>query len=450
MINLSAKARAFINENMGLLTEAQKSYVPENARTAAPDWADMVCLEQAGIFDGDDYFSRYPEALKTGKNALEHYLTHGIIEGKQLNLLPENKGSKTIIRQGGLNDFYSMPLTVIWNITNMCNYHCSYCFGPEKLDKNKFSTREELLKAVDNLYTLNRTTYSIGITGGEPTTHPYLLDMIKYAGNKFGNKLDFITLFSNGSRNKNFYECLPEIAKSVNLNLFISLHSEHLQVEHIMELIETLSGHISLNFNFMYNPKKREFCRNLFAILLEMRKKYSFTLSNVLVREGINLEYISKEYTDDDFKWREWAIAKYNDILKEYKNFTLWKRRFKENKDKFWDYYIYNQRIYEKTYNYDKSKMFKNGFFHFKNMYCCLGTSVISIGSDGYVKGAECPAVAKKYNIFRENLFLKDDFIAPFKCPLENCSCGGNETIPKFVYYDEAKEFCKIYKYKIR
>lgn len=33
-----------------------------------------------------------------------------------------------IFRTGAYENFYDMPLKVIWHITGRCNYRCTYCF----------------------------------------------------------------------------------------------------------------------------------------------------------------------------------------------------------------------------------------------------------------------------------------------------------------------------------
>ncbi len=83
---------------------------------------------------------------------------------------------------------------VLWEITNTCNYHCSYCiFSSEsKKYENELST-EEIKKAIKELKE-NNFTY-IKFTGGEPFTRDDMIEILKYARN-LGFDMDIST---NGS-----------------------------------------------------------------------------------------------------------------------------------------------------------------------------------------------------------------------------------------------------------
>ena len=96
---------------------------------------------------------------------------------------------------------------VLWEITNTCNYHCSYCiFSSEsKKYENELST-EEIKKAIKELKE-NNFTY-IKFTGGEPFTRDDMIEILKYARN-LGFDMDIST---NGSL------ITEKIAKELNVD----------------------------------------------------------------------------------------------------------------------------------------------------------------------------------------------------------------------------------------
>ncbi len=79
----------------------------------------------------------------------------------------------------------------ILDITNRCNLHCPFCFadGGEGEDMSY----EEICAALDDMYA--KGLRFIHISGGEPTVHPRLIDIIEYAHKK---GFSYIQLNTNG------------------------------------------------------------------------------------------------------------------------------------------------------------------------------------------------------------------------------------------------------------
>lgn len=96
--------------------------------------------------------------------------------------------------------------SVCWNITNMCNKSCEYCFR-ELYEETQ--SRETNLGILDNLIQMGikRITFS----GGEPFMYPHLLELIKKAHDA-GIKCYVV---SNGSllNESNIQECLEFVDK---------------------------------------------------------------------------------------------------------------------------------------------------------------------------------------------------------------------------------------------
>ncbi len=80
---------------------------------------------------------------------------------------------------------------VLWEITNTCNYHCSYCiFSSEAKKYEDELTIDEVKRAIKELKE-NNFTY-IKFTGGEPFTREDMTEILKYA-NKLGFDMDIST-----------------------------------------------------------------------------------------------------------------------------------------------------------------------------------------------------------------------------------------------------------------
>jgi MoaA/NifB/PqqE/SkfB family radical SAM enzyme len=80
--------------------------------------------------------------------------------------------------------------SVCWNLTNVCNKNCEYCFRELNEDAQLFETNKGVLK---NLKMMDVT--HITFSGGEPFLYPNILDLIKLVHDS-GIKVQIIT---NGS-----------------------------------------------------------------------------------------------------------------------------------------------------------------------------------------------------------------------------------------------------------
>ena len=89
---------------------------------------------------------------------------------------------------------------VDWQITCQCNRTCKYCFGPSNVGTMEI---DEIYQVIDIL--TRGGVKQIGITGGEPLTHPFISDIISFA-NKMGLKIYLST-------NCDYYSKYSEIIK---------------------------------------------------------------------------------------------------------------------------------------------------------------------------------------------------------------------------------------------
>lgn len=80
---------------------------------------------------------------------------------------------------------------VLWEITNTCNYHCSYCiFSSESKKYDDELNTEEVMQTIKDLKE-NNFTY-IKFTGGEPFTRKDMTEILKYTS-KLGFDMDIST-----------------------------------------------------------------------------------------------------------------------------------------------------------------------------------------------------------------------------------------------------------------
>ena len=81
-------------------------------------------------------------------------------------------------------------------ITSTCDQYCSHCMQNSGPKRKEVMSLDTFKKSIDFIFETNTDT--INISGGEPTLHPYLLDMLDYTLKKEVNCGRLITLITNG------------------------------------------------------------------------------------------------------------------------------------------------------------------------------------------------------------------------------------------------------------
>lgn len=355
---------------------------------------------------------------------------------------------RLIVRHGHINAFYNDSLEVNWSLTDMCNYNCSYCFfhdsEKKKLNRSRFTTLEQLKNAVDNIASLKRSKYSIVLSGGEPTVHPHFAEILKYISLKIDNSALEIVVITNGSRLPSIYQDIYDIGKRVPVKFIISLHSDHVKMSQIVNIVEKYSSFVAIAFSLMFNPEKRIFVKEIHEKLISMRKQYSFSLRVVTLREPPRFDSVDTRYTKEDLAWQDAANSEFGIAAKNSPIPLLPQMKLAVIRS-FWHLREENCHIFKKDIQRDLA--LKNGLLGFKGMYCSLGTNVLSVHSNGKCKGAHCGiAPVSPQTLFEKNPYENEEFISIVKCTLQNCGCATNDQILKFTDQQEAEQFIAHFK----
>ena len=85
----------------------------------------------------------------------------------------------------------------VFSVTNACNMDCPICFTYNRPDRKYFMTRAELRTLLDRLLERVGSVDLVNITGGEPTLHPDLLELLQECRRP---EIGRVTMNSNGLR----------------------------------------------------------------------------------------------------------------------------------------------------------------------------------------------------------------------------------------------------------
>ncbi|MBU1056476.1 MAG: radical SAM protein [Proteobacteria bacterium] len=124
------------------------------------------------------------------------------------------------------------------SVTNACNLRCPICFTYNRSDKIYNISLEEMRHRVDNVIEQSGECDLFNITGGEPTLHPDIFDIIRICKRP---EIGRVTLNSNGitlAKDQSFCDRLAELGVYVILS-FNTFSSESSIRIHGTDLVET-------------------------------------------------------------------------------------------------------------------------------------------------------------------------------------------------------------------
>ena len=272
--------------------------------------------------------------------------------------------------------------------------------------------------------------------------HPHMMDLIYLFHDALKDRLNDFLIITNGSRNRKLYEKLAEIAKKVNISMQISIHTDHVDMEHMLELVENLSKDVNLYFPLMFNPAKREEVHLIHDIMYEYRKRFPFTLSAETVRVNGALD---PRYTPEDFAWQKEANNRFDALHNALKDKIPLPRKKRRTLHMFHDIEDNGERKIIETTNFSQSS--RNGLQNFSGMYCIANTGNLRIDMNGLCRGMICYHDVHLCNIYEKGSLkaVRDKLIHAVQCPRNLCGCGTNNYIPKFSSLEEAAHFMEIY-----
>jgi len=98
----------------------------------------------------------------------------------------------------------------VLSITNACNLNCPLCFTYNRPDRIYNMSVDEMARTVDWIIESSGQVDLINITGGEPTLHPQLIDILKCCQR---DEIGRITMNSNGLRLAEDYGLCEQLAE---------------------------------------------------------------------------------------------------------------------------------------------------------------------------------------------------------------------------------------------
>lgn len=336
-----------------------------------------------------------------------------------------------VTAHGILDEKNRDTLHVQWILTQACNGRCSYCTQWSEMG-NTVYVKERVLEIAYKILADRRTYYAFTFTGGEPTLHPHLTDILAYlyrSHTPLG-----VVVETNGLRNLDYYKELVEIAPKHTLRLTISAHLEKIALKDLCFLIAMTAEHKQhAHVRLILDPNQRKKVRVFYDTLMKLRAVTPFTLDLWLLTRTENPLELDGRYTETDFSWYEDAQKRFDEItttsplslppllppvIPQFCYLT-------ETKDVAWC----DQEDTDLE-------------LEFKDFYCCLGTNFLRVSSDGTFQGALCCQARPQQPLWKETSHTSQT-LKILQCASSCCVEERNAVLPKFRQKREAEDWVR-------
>lgn len=281
-------------------------------------------------------------------------------------------------------------IKIEWNLGKRCNYDCSYC--PSLIhDLHSSHTDISILKAtIDTLTTIPKNL-RISLTGGEPTVHPKIDELLEYMQN---SDVSWVNMTTNGTRPSKWY---IENQQYFSHCIF-SLHFEF-EWQRVVNTIIDFKKNTTKDFfvNIMAHHMHMQSVKTVTDIFNSNDIKY--TLRRIRWTESDHDTFNDSKYTDHDLEWliNNDSTAKPN--------------------------VLYNDR---KMHTNDVIKLHLNKF---KDWTCAAGLESLMINWDGEVHRATCRVGGSLGNIYKNTFIVPTDNVI---CTRNWCTCAPDISITKY------------------
>lgn len=282
-------------------------------------------------------------------------------------------------------------IKVEWNLGKRCNYDCAYC--PAEIHDNiSLHTDIEILKAtVDKLVSLGDVR--ISLTGGEPTVHPKiaeLIDYIKHVG------VSWLSITTNGTRKPEWY-----INQKADHWVY-SLHFTEGNWQRVLSTITTVNRlkHLTpMMVNVMAHHEHMDSAR--FAVEKLRYNAIPYAVRRIRWTEGDRDLFDDMRYDGQDLEW----IKEQNSTVDA--NCVL------------------DDDPAQKIHANDVIKLHLNKF---KDWQCYSGLESLMINWDGEVHRATCRVGGSLGNIYQGTFLQPKD---PIVCDRNFCTCAADIPLTK-------------------
>jgi MoaA/NifB/PqqE/SkfB family radical SAM enzyme len=318
-------------------------------------------------------------------------------------------------------------LRLQYDLGNLCNYTCWYCFPGSNDGDVPFPNIEvvkyNLVKLINHYTDSNLVDeVQLNFMGGEPTLWKHLGELVEYVSK---NAKCSISMQTNGSRTLRWWK---EFGKYFD-HVSISVHHEKANTAHIIQVADILIDQkVSILTSVLMDHTAWDKCKTLVDELVESKMKFMILAKPIHINGVVT-------YTDEQREYLKKSVKRRPSLRILLRHINLYSRipSIKAIFD--------NKSVVKVTSDH---YFILNLLNRFTGWDCTLGINFLYISRNGLLTGT-CGQKLYKLDYFYN---INDvDFIEKFNPILQNvtceqkmCLCAGETLIPKRIIKIEKYE----------
>lgn len=315
-----------------------------------------------------------------------------------------------------IQDNHPRLLKIYYDLSNLCNYSCWYCFPDSHAGTSPWPDAEIIKHNLVHLVKHYRENSNINdveihFLGGEPTLWKHLGSVVQFIKSQVECRICILT---NASRTLRWWEEYADYFDHVG----ISVHHERADIDHIIAVSNILySKKISFYTAVLMDERNWDKCANLIDQLSKTKKKWT------VLAKPIHINGVT-QYNQEQLDYLKNQVKRNPSLISFIQNYKKPRMKYKVTKE--------NGEIFTtKTPAYFAMNMLN----HYEGWECNLGINYLFIDRSGMVSGT---CKQKLYGL--DYCFnLNDiDFIEKYQpiittviCEQKICMCGGEAALTK-------------------
>jgi sulfatase maturation enzyme AslB (radical SAM superfamily) len=328
-----------------------------------------------------------------------------------------------------VNPDYKDYLSIQYELTNVCNYKCNYCWPESHSGTTRWPDYDIICKNFDHLISVyknyqNKKTIRFHLIGGEPTLWPRLGDFAKFIYEKHGCRM---TMATNGSRTIRWWNENAEYFNDIQL----SVHHEFCDVDHVKNVLDAIynKGTIMTAATVLMDPKAWNKCVGIVDELKSHPVPWMVKTMTLVEADGDETSVIRKDYTSEHIEYMRDKIKRlppkdYIANMKELGNIEQDKTAAK----------IILENGTEQPYK--TFDLYENKINTFYGWECNIGVDRVAVQANGRIQGScgELSVYSGKPFYIHDQHFMEEftpDLIKPAICSRAFCGCTAEIRLPK-------------------
>lgn len=319
-----------------------------------------------------------------------------------------------VLRAGSEAVFQEKRMAVNINVSDICNFSCSYCINSEAMSKNKRILDKELLaNFLEDLGEKNYAQYSFAVAGGEPLLYPHIAFLVESVDKLLPGENKKIYFATNASLLPQRGERLYEVSGKSKMIFSISVHLEQIHLDSYVKKLAEFGHHEDLRCKILLAPGKLDEAKTVWNAFAESHIE---TFVAVVNHPG------GKPFAYSDAEM---------EFLEQHRG-----ARPNATQIVFEDNHVETFDRVARGLHPEK--------FSYQGMFCSAGVNALRLAPDGTL--ARCFGFIRRhqqYQLGEKRLRDIPELMQPCRCPVPLCRCATFQNVPKWRNPEDAPIFLR-------